>query len=408
MGELEHHPAGKPAGDRPTDSGDTMRKINEIEKDLYACLQCGYCRETCPVYKRLGWESSTPRGKVYYLKQIAAKTPMDRLLRRNPKITPEFVERVFQCTSCAACEHQCHVEIEFPKLWEEVKEWLIEEGYAQPAAHKAIKERVQKTRNPKDEPMEKRPAWLPQDIKLSSNPEVVFFTGCTEAYRMQPLAAATAKLLDKAGVKFNILGEDEWCCGSPLLRTGQKSVVRDELAPHNVREMEKRGWKAMVTACAGCYNTMRGDYPKMVGNPPFKLYHISEYLEKLIKEGKLKFTKDFKKKVAYHDPCHLGRHAKVYDPPRNILKAIPGLELIQIKEERDDSQCCGAGGGFKSAFNDLAEDIAAERVKQFVAAGAEVIATSCPFCQVNLNAGAKKAGLGIKTMDVVQIALQAA
>jgi len=384
-----------------------MRKIQEIEKDLNACLQCGYCRETCPIYKRIGWESSTPRGKVYYLKQIAGKTPMDTLLRRNPKITPEFVERVFQCTSCAMCEHQCHVEIEFPKLWEEVKEWLISEGYGPPAAHKAINERVKTKRNPYDEPKEKRAAWLPPDIKLSPNPEVVFFTGCTEAYRMGPLAAATAKLLDKAGVKFNILGEDEWCCGSPLLRTGQKSVVRDELAPHNVREMEKRGWKTMVTACAGCYNTMRGDYPKLVGNPPYKLYHISEYLERLIKEGKLKFTKEFKKKVAYHDPCHLGRHAKVYDPPRNILRAIPGLELIEIKQEREDSQCCGAGGGFKSAFNDLAEDIAAERVKQFVAAGAQVIATSCPFCQVNLNAGAKKAGLDIKTMDVVQIALQA-
>jgi len=153
---------------------------------------------------------------------------------------------------------------------------------------------------------------------------------------------------------------------------------------------------------------MMNDYPKLTGNPPYKIYHISEYLEKLIKEGKLKFTKEFKKKVAYHDPCHLGRHAKVYDAPRNILKAIPGLELIETKAEREDAICCGAGGGFKTAFNDMAESIGAERVKQFVDAGAEVIATSCPFCQVNLNAGAKKAGLNIKTMDVVQIALQAA
>lgn len=384
-----------------------MRKLSEIEKDLYACLQCGYCRTTCPVYGQIGWESATPRGKVFYLKQLAAKTPMDRLLGRNPKITDRLVERIFQCTSCAACEHNCHVEIDFAHLWEDVKEWLIDQGYGPMEAHKKIRERVEQKRNPYDEPKEKRAAWLPPEIKLSDKPEIVFFTGCTEAYRMQPLAAATAKLLDKAGVRFNILGEEEWCCGSPLLRTGQRGVVRDELAPHNVHEMERRGWKAMVTACAGCYNTMKNDYPKLTGKPSFKLYHISEYLEKLIKEGKLKFTKEFKKKVAYHDPCHLGRHAKVYDAPRNVLKAIPGLELLQTKAEREDSQCCGAGGGFKSAFNDMAEEIAAERVRQFVAAGAEVIATSCPFCQVNLNAGAKKAGLDIKTMDVVQIALQA-
>lgn len=385
-----------------------MRKITEIEKDLDACLQCGYCRDTCPVYGQIGWESSTPRGKVYYLRQIARKSPVDRLLRRTPKIDDKFVERMFQCTSCAACEHNCHVEIDFAHLWEEAKEWLIDQGYGPMEAHKKIRERVEQKRNPYDEPKEKRAAWLPPDIKLSPNPEVVFFTGCTEAYRMQPLAVATAKLLDKAGVEFNILGEDEWCCGSPLLRTGQKSPVRDALAPHNVREMDKRGWKAMVTACAGCFNTMKNDYPRLTGKPSYKLYHVSEYLEKLIKEGKLKFTKEYKKKVAYHDPCHLGRHAKVYDAPRNVLKAIPGLQLMETKAEKEDSQCCGAGGGFKSAFNDMAEEVAAERVKQFVAAGAEVIATSCPFCQVNLNAGAKRAGLDIKTMDVVQIALQAA
>jgi Fe-S oxidoreductase len=384
-----------------------MRKISEIQKDLDACLQCGYCRDPCPVYKQIGWESATPRGKVYALKQIANRTPVDRLLGRNPKVDDKLTERIFQCTSCAACEHNCHVEIDFAHLWEEVKEWLIDQGYGPMEAHKKIGERVMAKHNPYDEPANKRAAWLPPEIKLSDQPDVIFFTGCTEAYRMQPLAVATAKLLDKAGVKFNLLGEDEWCCGSPMLRTGQKGPVRDEVAPHNVRAMDKRGYTAMVTACAGCFNTMKNDYPKLTGIPGYKLYHISEYLEKLIKDGKLKFTKEFKKKVAYHDPCHLGRHAKVYDAPRNVLKAIPGLQLLEIKAEREDAQCCGAGGGFKSAFNDMAENVAAERVKQFVDAGAEVIVTSCPFCQVNLNAGAKKAGLNIKTMDVVQVALQA-
>ncbi|MCU0859644.1 MAG: (Fe-S)-binding protein [Thermoplasmata archaeon] len=384
-----------------------MRKLSEIEKDLDACLQCGYCRDPCPVYKQIGWESATPRGKVYALRQLKNKTPVDTLLGRKPKVDDKLMERIFQCTSCAACEHNCHVEIDFAHLWEEVKEWLIEQGYGPMEAHKKIAEKVMAKNNPFDEAPAKRGTWLPPEIKLSDHPEVVFFTGCTEAYRMQPLAVATAKLLDKAGVKFTILGEDEWCCGSPMLRTGQKEYVRNKVAPHNVREMDKRGIKAMVTACAGCYNTMKNDYPKLTGAPSYKLYHVSEYLEKLIKEGKLKFTKEFKKKVAYHDPCHLGRHAKVYDAPRNVLKAIPGLQLIETKAEKEDAQCCGAGGGFKAAFNDMAENVAAERVKYFVDAGAEVIVTSCPFCQVNLNAGAKKAGLNIKTMDAVQVALQA-
>ncbi|MEM4233026.1 MAG: (Fe-S)-binding protein, partial [Thermoplasmata archaeon] len=212
-----------------------MRKLSEIEKDLDACLQCGYCRATCPVCGQIGWESASPRGKVYYLKQMAHRTPVDRILRRTPKISDKLVERIFQCTSCAACEENCHVEIDFAHMWEEVKEWLIEQGYGPMEAHRKIREKIVSKRNPYDEPKEKRAAWLPPDIKLSPDPEVVFFTGCTEAYRMQPLAAATARLLAKAGVKFNILGEEEWCCGSPLLRTGQRGVVRDELAEHNVR-----------------------------------------------------------------------------------------------------------------------------------------------------------------------------
>jgi Fe-S oxidoreductase len=384
-----------------------MRKISEIEKDLHACLQCGYCRDPCPVYRQIGWESATPRGKVFYLKQIADRTPVDWLLRRKPVVSDKLTERIFQCTSCGACEEQCHVEIEFPHLWEEVKEWLISQGYGPMNAHKVIGERVANLRNPYGEPKDKRPAWLPEDIRLSNDPEVVFFTGCTEAYRMQPLAVATARLLDKAGVGFTILGEDEWCCGSPLLRTGQKTPVMDELAPHNVEVMERNGWKTMVSACAGCFNTIKNDYPNLVGKPSFDVYHITEYLEKLVKEGRLKFTKEFKKKVAYHDPCHLGRHAKVYDAPRNILAAIPGLEIVKMEHERDDAWCCGAGGGFKSAFNDMAENIAADRVREAVRAGAEMIVTSCPFCQVNLNAGAKKAGLDIRTLDVCQVALQA-
>jgi heterodisulfide reductase subunit D len=384
-----------------------MRKISEIEKDLHACLQCGYCRDPCPVYRQIGWESATPRGKVFYLKQIANRTPVDRLLRRKPVVNDMLTERIFQCTSCGACEEQCHVEIEFPHLWEEVKEWLISQGYGPMKAHKVIGERVVGLRNPYGEPKEKRPAWLPEDIHLSDAPEVVFFTGCTEAYRMQPLAVATARLLDKAGVKFTILGEEEWCCGSPMLRTGQKMPVIDELAPHNVEAMERNGWKTMVSACAGCFNTIKNDYPKLVGKPSFDVFHITEYLDKLVKDGRLKFTKEFKKKVAYHDPCHLGRHAKVYDAPRNVLAAIPGVEVVAMEHEKDDAWCCGAGGGFKSAFNDMAEDIAADRVREAVKAGAEMIATSCPFCQVNLNAGAKKAGLDIKTLDICQIALQA-
>jgi len=379
-----------------------MIKIPE-ERELYACLQCGYCKAVCPVYGETGWESDNPRGKLYALKQLANRGPMDVILRRNPKPSEEYKQRLYHCTSCGACDEVCHVNIKLAHLWEELKEWMLKQGYEPLEAHKKIYERVKRVRNPYDEPIEKRDAWLTDKSVLSPNPEVLFFAGCTASYRVGFLGQAVAKILKAADVKFNILGSDEWCCGSPLLRTGQADIVRSELAPHNTRAIETRGVNALVTACAGCYNTIKNDYPKIIGKPTYKLYHLTEYLEKLLKEKRLVLSKEFKKKVTYHDPCHLGRHARVFEAPRNVIKAIPGIDFVEMAYNREMAHCCGAGGGYKSAFNYSAESIAAKRVREAEEVGAELIITSCPFCQVNLNAGAKNIGSKVKTVDIVQV-----
>jgi Fe-S oxidoreductase len=379
-----------------------MIKIPE-ERELYACLQCGYCRAVCPVYAETGWESDNPRGKLFALKQLANRGPMDLILGRDVKPSEEYKQRLYHCTSCGACDEVCHVNIELAHLWEELKEWMLDQGYEPLEAHKAIRDKVEKTRNPYGEPVEKRDAWLTDKSVLSENPEVMFFAGCTASYRVGFLGQAVAKILKAADVKFNILGSEEWCCGSPLLRTGQAGPVRKDLAPHNTKVIETSGVNAVITACAGCYNTIKNDYPKIVGAPTYKLYHLTEYLEKLIKEKRLVIKKDYKHKVTYHDPCHLGRHARVFDAPRNVLKAIPGMELVEMPYNRESAHCCGAGGGYKSAFNYSAENIAAKRVQEAEEVGAEMIVTSCPFCQVNLNAGAKKIGSKIKTLDIVQV-----
>lgn len=376
------------------------------ERELYVCLQCGYCRAVCPIYGETGWESNNPRGKLFALKQLANRGPMDIFLRRDPKPGEDYKMRLYQCTSCGACDEVCHTDIKLAHLWEELKEWMIDQGFEPLEAHKKIRERIERVRNPYDEPMEKRGDWLEDKSILSSDPEVLFFAGCTASYRVGFLGTATAAILKAADVKFNILGPDEWCCGSPLLRTGQAPLVRNTLAPHNSGAIEERGVKTLVTACAGCFNTIKNDYPKIVGDPTYKLYHLTEYLEQLIKSKRLKISKEFKKKVTYHDPCHLGRHARVFDAPRNIIKSIPGIELVEMAYNREMAHCCGAGGGYKSAFNNSAENIAAKRVEEAEEVGAEIILTSCPFCQVNLNAGAKKIGSKIKTIDIAQLLQQ--
>lgn len=382
-----------------------MVKMPEINRELLACLQCGYCVRVCPTYEQTPWESITPRGKVYYLSQISKRSPVDRMLGRKVKVDEEFVEALFKCTGCAQCETVCHVNIEFGDFWEKVREWVVDQGKGPLPVHSKLAKSIREKRNPYNEPPEKRGDWWPAEVPHQSRPDVIFFAGCTGSYRMQRIAKAGAIVLHRAGVKIDILGGDEWCCTSPALRTGQVDLTT-EFAQHNIRAVETRGAKAMVTTCAGCYKTTSTDYGKYFSNPTFPVFHFSQYVLKLIKEKKLKFTKEMKVKATYHDPCHLGRHGGVFEDPREVLKKVPGIELVEMPRNRKGSRCCGAGGGFKSAYNDLAVNIAAERVKEAVATGAEVLVTTCPFCVVNLQAGAKQIGADIKVLDISELLLE--
>jgi len=380
-------------------------KIEGISEDMYSCLQCGYCTSICPMYEQLGWESASPRGKIYYLKQLTQRTILDKILRREIEVNEDFITRMFQCTGCGACEEVCHVNIKLHEFWKKVKEWLFEEGLISIEAHKKVHERIHTYKNPFAEPPENRGNWVPEDVTLSKKPQAVFFQGCTEAYRKQEMAITTARLLNKVNVPFTILGPEEWCCGSICINTGQIDYIK-EFATHNVNVIKKTGAKELVVACAGCYNTIKNEYPKLVGDLPFELFHVTEYLEKLINDGRMKFTKSIEKTVTFHDSCHLGRGAGVFDAPRNVINSIPGIKLVEMVRSKELSRCCGAGCGCVAAFKPIAVALAMERVLEAENTGAEMIITTCPFCNLNLNNVAVENDL-IKTVDVVQLAYQA-
>jgi len=377
-----------------------------IQRDMSACLQCGYCIQVCDTYKQAPWESNSPRGKVFYLNQLAKRTIVDQMLGRKIAVDDEFVESLFWCTGCARCHTVCHVSIEFAEFWEIVREWVVEQGKGPLPAHTAIREKLEEVRNPYNEPMEKRSAWWPKDVPKVVAPDAVFFAGCTASYRMNAPAKAGVTVLSRGGMSLNTLGADEWCCTSPALRTGQTKLTA-KFAENNITKAERLGARSMVMTCAGCFKTTSHDYGHYYGNPPFPVEHFTQTAAHLIKDKKLKFTKEIKAKVTYHDPCHLGRHAHVFDEPRECIKAVPGIQFVEMKHTKMDSRCCGAGGGFKSAHNDFAVNIAAERVKEAVETGAEILVTACPFCVLNLTQGAKKIGANIKVMDISELLLQA-
>lgn len=231
--------------------------------------------------------------------------------------------------------------------------------------------------------------------------KTVLFIGCTSAYRRQEIATNTVKILNKLGIPFSLM-KDEWCCGSPLLRTGQNAQAK-EMAQHNLDQLKDA--EKVITSCAGCLRAFRVDYPKMGLDVPFEALHITEFLSGLLDEGKLKLKNPVNMKVTYHDPCHMGRHMDfpIYDEPRKLLKAIPGLELKEMFANRENTWCCGAGGGFKVSHPETAIEVATDRLGHAKEVDAQVIVSSCPFCKSNILDAINAQKSDLKMYDITEL-----
>ena len=383
-----------------------IQKMPRIQQELAACLQCGYCIDVCEAHEQTPWESVTPRGKIYYLRQLSGGGGIeDKLLGREVALSPYFVDAMYKCTGCGNCAVVCHANIPLVEFWETVRKWIVDEGAGPMSAHKGMAKKVGEVHNPYGEPPSKRGDWWPTDVERSPTPDIMFFAGCTGSYREKAVPQMGIRVLARSGLKINTLGPEEWCCSSPLLRTGVHDYSL-ECAQHTVEKADGAGAKDMVMTCSGCYKTVSTDFGRFYAKTGQNVYHISQYVEKLIAERKLPLNNEYKAKVTYHDPCHMGRHMGVYDAPRNVLKKIKGIELVEMDRCRDKSRCCGAGGGYKSQYNDMAVNIAADRIRDAEATGAEILVTCCPFCVLNLTQGAKQIGSKIKVMDLMEIMLK--
>ncbi|MEM2933644.1 MAG: heterodisulfide reductase-related iron-sulfur binding cluster [Halobacteria archaeon] len=376
-----------------------------IEVD--ACMRCNECLKFCPVVDIYGNEVG-PRGKIHFFRElIKGNDLIARLLGRSSNITEEevnkYTQNLYICTSCLQCREVCEAGINTVSMWEAMRADVVERGNGPMPAHRAIRERVEKLGNPYNENPEKRLAWIQPGMKIAEKADLLFFVGCTSALRMTMLAQAVTKILNYAKIEFTYLGKAELCCGSPLLRTGQRETAY-KVIRRNVELIKQKGVKKVVAACAGCANTSKNDWPKVVGKLPFEVQHISEFFLDLVMEGRLKFNKTLDLKVTYHDPCHIGRHMKLYEEPRKAIESIPGVKIIEMKRNREMAMCCGAGGGFRSAFSNDAIAIASKRVRQAQEeTQTNMMVTSCPFCRLNLTDGAKSIGADLKVINIEEL-----
>jgi heterodisulfide reductase subunit D len=373
--------------------------------DIYACLQCGFCKAVCPIYRETGWESLTPRGKVYILKQLIDKNSfLDKILGKRitnfltgkGKIQlDELMRNIYRCTLCSRCETICHVEINFHEAWEEIRKWLVDNGIEPPEntidMYKSIAN--SECHNPFMEPLAKRDEWYRDDYDLPDRAEVVYFPGCMTSFYEYQLLLNTMKVFTKAELDFTTLGKDETCCGAINVMTGQVDNFKD-IAKANIDQIIKRGAKRVVTGCPGCYRGLK-KYKKYV-NYDFEIIHTTELVVELIDSGKLEFKKEFKAKnlpIVYHDPCELGRISylegkDLFDYPRRILNSIPGIdEVLEFPYNRMDSYCCGGGGGLKAVDYDLTTDITTRKIDEAIELGANTIVSSCPNCKAQIGIG---------------------
>ncbi|MFW9800319.1 MAG: (Fe-S)-binding protein [Candidatus Thorarchaeota archaeon] len=360
-------------------------RVSEYYEQIWKCGRCGYCAgghpdDRCPSRFLGGFESSTARGKL-----LIARALMKGELDPSGKLA----ERVYECSLCGSCETICDtiIHLELTDILETLRADLVEAGLGPMPRHKEILDWIMEENNPYMERHEDRLKWIPQGKNASGESEILYFTGCTAPYRQPEISRAFLQVMEAAGVGVHVAPQ-EWCCGSVCFRVGARDVGMT-LAEHNVELFKSLGVKSIVTHCPGCYKTLKQDYPKLVGELPLKILHASKFIEGLLSEGKLKLNGKVDGKATYHDPCHLGRHADMYDSPRRVLESIPGVELVEMERTRQDSWCCGAGGGLKSAFPDSALKVGYERIREAEQTEAKYLVSACPFCRQNLKDSAE-------------------
>ncbi len=320
------------------------------------------------------------------------------------ELTDTIKNRLYFCSICGICKEKCPPGVDTPTIFREIRENLVEHGEVM-ENHKQVLTNIQQANNPFGEPHENRLAWIPPDIELPETAETLYFAGCMSSYRTKETAINTVKLLKASGIDFTV-SKDEICCGSVLFNTGFTGMAK-EFATTVADLINSNGVKNIVTSCAGCYRMLKMEYPETFGlKLNAEIYHTSQLLEKLINEGRLT-PNQMNMRVAYHDPCHLGRHMNEYDAPRRVILSIPGIELVEFPESRELTHCCGAGGGVRSAFRDYSVEIAAERVKQANELGVDAIVTACPFCALNLRDGADLIKQNIPVFDLPELIVKA-
>lgn len=385
-----------------------LKNLSKYEDEMWLCARCGDCsladktvasnRDVylpCAIKNVLGFEAYASRGRIMI---------MNDLIGERVPLSNDVADWAFTCTTCKSCMETCTATadgINLPDMMEALRKDLVANGFDMPK-HRDIEKSINELGNPYKEPADKRLEIFGKR-EWPKKAEVIYYVGCTSSYREKEIAKSTAELFDKTGVDYTVL-PNEQCCGSVLLRLGRtKSFER--ITNANLEQMKAAGAKTIVTACAGCFRTWKLDVPKEGFEYDFEVLHVTEFLDRLVQDGKAAFESPKPITVTYHDPCHLGRHAEVYEAPRRVIESVENVTLAEMETNKRYAHCCGSGGGVKGSFGELANDVAGNRILEAEETGASVLVTACPFCLRGLKDGAKVANSTLPVMDLPEFLL---
>jgi len=379
------------------------RKLPEkVEEAAFTCAQCGYCREGCTLFAGRGWESASPRGKMQFLRGYA---------RGEVPFTEEMSDTFLLCTTCKKCDLACQTDLPIESVWEEMRGELVARGkfhtfppFEMMGASYDLENNIWAGF------AADRSAWLPGDVKPLERGPVGYWAGCTASYVERDIARGAVRILKEGGVDFVYLGNDEACCGVPFLMSGKWDLFEKALR-RNIRTLRERGVRTLYASCPGCWVTLAHHYRDWAGKLGLEwdveVKHISELAAELVRDGKLRFQRPVDMKVTWHDPCHIGRHGGIYEEPRQVLRAIPGLELVEMEHNREEGLCCGSVLTLIGETRPTSGRIASRRLAEARATGAEAVVTTCPCCEFQLRVWNATEGNGLKVLDFAAVVAQA-
>ena len=388
-----------------TEGEKSMAAIGGIsEEDVLSCIRCGLCSNTCPVYRVKLTQSFSPRGRVALLRAVN---------QGDTELGEEFGRRFYSCTLCAACTQVCPSGVKVDDLLLSAREELAGQGWLTPNLVR-LSETIQDSHNISGEDNALRLIWaenLPRPPlgRGKQQADVAYFVGCVSSFfpRAYSIPGAFVQTLDTANVDYTLLGGEEWCCGYPLLANGLLSEA-EALIRHNVQRVLATGATTAVFTCPSCYHLWKHTYPQFVGDDlsRLKVLHATEFLAELL-EGRKLPLRELALTAVYHDPCDLGRKSKLYDAPRRALRAIPGLTLVEMSDNREAALCCGGGGNLESYDPDLVAALSARRLAQAQEANAQVIVSACQQCERTLANACRRQKARLRVVDIAELVWEA-